>query len=45
MADSINNQYGTFNYNDYDIEDVFDYTAKKKMKRTLLRKIKERKNK
>lgn len=28
MANSINNQYGTFNHNDYDIEDVFDYTAK-----------------
>ena len=45
MTDSINNQYGFFNHNDYDIDDVFDYTEKKKMKRTLLRKIKERKNK
>ena len=41
MADSLNNQYGFFNHNDYNIDDIFDYTAKKKLKRTLLRKLKK----
>ena len=33
MTDSLNNQYRFFNHNDYDIDDVFGYTEKKKLKR------------
>lgn len=29
IVDSLNNQYGFFNHNDYNIDDVFNYTAKK----------------
>lgn len=45
MVDSLNNQYGFFNHNDYDIDDVFDYTAKKENEAYSITKIKERKNK
>lgn len=39
MADSLNNQYGFFNHNDYDIDDVFDYTAKKEVKEMTIKEI------
>ena len=45
MTDSLNNQYEFFNYNDYDIDNLFDYTVKKEIETYFIMKIKERKNK